>query len=68
MFSISFKSIETICEFLKFLDTNCDQLPGAAPKSTTLIPFFRLTLDSSGVCPNDAKEMHKHPKIIIVFS
>ena len=42
MFSISFKSIETICEFLKFLDTNCDQLPGAAPKSTTLIPFFNI--------------------------
>ena len=38
--SISFKSIEIILEFLKFLDMYCDQLPGAAPKSTTKILFL----------------------------
>ena len=34
------KSIEIILELLKFLDIYCDQLPGAAPKSTTKVLFL----------------------------
>ena len=63
MSSISFISIETIFEFLKFLDTNCDQLPGAAPKSTILIPFFKI-LNFSFISCNLYTALDLYPSIL----
>ena len=41
-FTREVKSIDKSLQFLYFSITNCDQLPGAAPKSMTEIPFLRI--------------------------